>query len=420
MRPDNESGKKNKSGIVVPGTIDAGAVLELFRALMGWQNKWVDSAILCAIILFLAGYCIFCFRKYIVRKNEIRNKHKWQVKRLGKKRDNSNTLEEIKQIEKQKEEEDEVYEQDQAALKKWICRVSLISGTGIVIAAAALIFLWMPEQQETKGAGSNAPVYDSNSTPPPEPGTITREEESDKMEAGTPTPEQQAEMGSKTFLLEELRRSRILTDEQESRVFYVTETDKEACKNMVEQHMADLRGIGRKSTLHLASQIEKNVIAQASEDEKIFRRKREEAMEYGQKGDYTGWRYSIPSSGTLEQDIMAKREQFWTVGEGEIVKFDGQLCFMMASSNQLLAMEYALQGGIPETVIFYYTESIIWLEEALTYRDLSRETAASYKNNLKGRYKDISDYIDNNLNAFTDKGEALELKEKAWAIYRAM
>lgn len=143
-------------------------------------------------------------------------------------------------------------------------------------------------------------------------------------------------------------------------------------------------------------------------------------MEYRQKGDYTGWRYSIPSSGTLEQDIMAKREQFWNVGEGEIVKFDGQLCFMMASSNQRLAMEYALQGGIPETVIYYYAESVIWLEEALTYRDLPRETAAAYKSNLKGRYKDISDYIENNIDGFMDKGEAQELREKAWAIYRVM
>lgn len=421
MRPDQKSRQKNKSGIAVPvSTLSAGTILDIFCAAMDWQNKWLKSAVLGSIIVLLICYWGLYSAAYMIKENEIRKNHERKIARLDSCRDSSDDLESFKRIVKQKENENESYEINRTTLKKRVRRVSLVSGTEIVMAAVILVFLWVPALQETEGAKNNDPVYNGESTPALEQGTVTREDVSGKSDEGAPTPEQLAEMKGKTFLLEEPGRSLFLTDEQESRVFYVTGTDREICKKEVDRHLSNLRGIGRESTLNLASQIEKNVIAQASGNEDYFRRDIKKAMEYRQKEDYTGWLYSIPSSGTLERDIMAMREQFWTVGEGEIVKFDSSLCFMMANSNQLLAMEYDLQGGIPETVIYYYTESIIWVEEALTYRDLPKETAVSYEDYIKGRYKDNSDFIENNLNGFMDQEDALELKEKAWAVYRAM
>lgn len=105
----------------------------------------------------------------------------------------------------------------------------------------------------------------------------------------------------------------------------------------------------------------------------------------------------------------------------EGMEVDGVLCIRMANNHQLLADEYRLQGGKPQTVMYHYAEAIKWTEEGLAYEDLPKEYRSEYVTYLKVRYKDIADYIANNLERFGDEKEKYrQIMKKANVIYGTM
>lgn len=234
------------------------------------------------------------------------------------------------------------------------------------------------------------------------------------------TPEEKQEMEDKTFILSDPDRLKVLSNEDEERAFYVT-MDQEKPDVEVNEHISSIYNQKKRSTF-LEKSIEERFNAKVQKDEDVFLNAIDEAKIYRTQENYVAWKNVIPNSNVLES-IMEDRELLLTPLDEDIedMEFDGVLCIRLANNNQLLADEYRRQGGKSETVVYYYVEAIKWTEEGLAYEDIPQEYKTEYYSYLKARYKDIADYIENNLERFgVEKEKYRQLMEKANAIYRAM
>lgn len=231
------------------------------------------------------------------------------------------------------------------------------------------------------------------------------------------TPEQKEEMENKTFILNDPDRLEVLSDADVERVFYVS-TDEDKHKIEVKEHLESVYNQKRRKTIKENSS-EERLAAKAQSEEDVFLNKREEAESFRTQENYEGWKNVIPNSNTLES-IMGDWE-FLLTPLDEDVKGNGVWCIRLANENQLFADEYRLQGGKPQTVVFYQVETIKWTEDGLAYEDLPKGYRSKYTRYLKARYKDIADYIENNLERFgAEKDTYRQIMEKANAIYKAM
>lgn len=234
------------------------------------------------------------------------------------------------------------------------------------------------------------------------------------------TPEEKQEMANKTFILSDPERTRVLSKEDEERVFYVT-MDQEKLEEEVTDHKNSIFNQKKKSTF-LENSAEERLAANAQSTEDIFLYAINEAEKCRTQENYEVWKSVIPNSNTLER-IIDDREFLLTPPEEDMedMEFDGVVCIRLANNNQLLADEYKRQGGKPETVIYYYVESIKRTEDGLAYEDIPQDYKTKYYGYLKARYKDIADYIENNLEKFgAEKEKYQQLMEKANAIYKMM
>lgn len=199
-------------------------------------------------------------------------------------------------------------------------------------------------------------------------------------------------------------------------VFYITDAKADNVKEEVEKHLQSIYNEKRSDTLQNATPIEKNLINDITDIDNEFDHDIEKAKEYKRKKHYMSWEDTVPHSNILEYDVIEPRKKFWNEG-----KYNYELAFLLANDNQLLAKEYMAQNGNPETVIAYYAKAIRWTERALSFRNLSEEDKKTFLSYLKARYKDISDYIENNMDRFEGEEERFqEIKEKAYAIYRSI
>lgn len=215
------------------------------------------------------------------------------------------------------------------------------------------------------------------------------------------TSEQKEEMENKSFILSDPEKLEVLSDEDEERVFYAS-PDEDKLKQKVDAHLNGILHQKKRSAI-LENSSEERIKTEAQNEENIFLNDREKAKNYRTQENYEGWKSVIPNSNTLE-NIMNDRE-FLLKPLDEGMEVDGVLCIRMANNHQLLADEYRLQGGKPQTVMYHYAEAIKWTEEGLAYEDLPKEYRSEYVTYLKVRYKDIADYIANNLERFGDEKE---------------
>lgn len=227
-------------------------------------------------------------------------------------------------------------------------------------------------------------------------------------------------MENKTFILSEPDRLEVLSDVDEERVFYVS-MDQEKLEEEVGAHINSIYSQKKRSSF-LEGSIQDRFKVKVQKEEDIFLNARDEAKIYRTQENYEGWKNVIPNSNTLE-DIMDDRELLLTpLGEDvEDMEFDGVLYIRLANNNQLFVDEYKNQGGKPETVIYYFVETIKRTEEGLAYEDIPQEYKTEYYSYLKARYKDIADYIEKNLERFgAEKERYQEIMAKANVIYKTM
>lgn len=231
------------------------------------------------------------------------------------------------------------------------------------------------------------------------------------------TPEQKAEMENQTFILSNPKKLEVLLKEDEERVFYVS-PDEDEPKQKVDAHLNGILCQAKRSTI-LKDSLEESVAEEAQSEEDAFLGDIKKARNYRTQENYEGWKSVIPDSDTLT-GIMDDREKLLeSLYEG--MEVDGVLCIRMANSHQLMADEYRLQGGKPQTVVYHYVEAIKWTEEGLAYEDLPKGYRSDYVTYLKARYKDIADYIANNLERFGNEKEKYEqIMKKANVIYETM
>ena len=226
------------------------------------------------------------------------------------------------------------------------------------------------------------------------------------------------EMEDKTFILYEPERLMVLSNEDEKDIFYITDVNSEMkYEEQVKEHVEKIYEEKKVNTF-IKGSLASEIASKAQTKEDVFLDDRNKALDYKQKDDINGWRYTVPNSNALE-NIMQERELLWKP-EQEDMEFDGSLCFRLANNNQLMADEYMHQNGKPETVIYYYAKSITWTEHGLAYRDIADKDRELYYNYLKSRYKDIYDYIKKNQRCFGEEDRFQEIGEKAYAIYLAM
>ena len=295
--------------------------------------------------------------------------------------------------------------------------ISIILGIGIILNCSMTIL----QYNAMKGVNETGQAVMSNNTSSNEnkntiENTIVNEVDSNN---GI-TPEEKEEMENKTFILSDPERLKILSNEDEERAFYVT-MGQEKTDDEVNEHISSIYNQKKRSTF-LENSIEERFNAKVQKDEDVFLNAIDEAKIYRTQENYEAWKNVIPNSNALES-IMEDRELLLTPLDEDIedMEFDGVLCIRLANNNQLLADEYRRQGGKPETVVCYYVEAIKWTEEGLAYEDIPQEYKTEYYSYLKARYKDIADYIENNLERFgVEKEKYRQLMEKANAIYRAM
>lgn len=232
------------------------------------------------------------------------------------------------------------------------------------------------------------------------------------------TPEQIEEMEKKTFILIDPNKLIIISNEDEKDIFYISDTDKDTVVAEVEAHNAEIFAQNKRSTVVSGSDV-KYIAENAQGLEDDFLAKINSARAFKNQGKYEDWLNELPSSDDLDQ-IIEGRERLWRPQE-ENMEFDGNWCIRLANNMQLYAEEYMLQGGRPETVVYFEVQAIKWTERGLAYEDLPVDNYDKYYKYIKARYKDISDYIQNNLDGFGDEKEKYQqIKENAYAIYNAM
>ena len=133
---------------------------------------------------------------------------------------------------------------------------------------------------------------------------------------------------------------------------------------------------------------EKN-IASASTDESIFKANVEGAKAYKEKRKMEEWQNAVPNVSDYKKNVLDVRIALIENG-----KADGEICYLAANDSQYIGDEYKNQNREYEAVIYYWAQSIIYIEKALSFGNLSKENREKYYGYLKARYKDIADYIE--------------------------
>ncbi len=68
-----------------------------------------------------------------------------------------------------------------------------------------------------------------------------------------------------------------------------------------------------------------------------------------------------------------------------------RLAQLLAANQQTYALEYEKISGNPETIEYYYGQSVFWLFECLKFSDVDEYTEKSIIASIKMRYRDISE-----------------------------
>lgn len=405
MEKNENEDRKQNTGIVLVGGLILPA-LSLLVSVIGLENKllniilFVVMAIVCVVILW--GLPFYYFGRF-----EKKVKYEYEEKILNRNKKNDSDIENI---------ETEIRENKRRFNRE--CREEKISfmiksvSLSLVFFANIGLLLWqlyvksedvkvgLPDYAESN-PGNSAPTY----------------EDEEKSNDGI-TPEQKAEMKNKTFILNDPERLIVLSKGDENKVFYITNVNETEIEEEVTIHVKDIFSKKKNSTVATNS-VEEYIIFKVQEDEDVFLQDIENASYFKSIENYEAWVNTIPHSDKLET-IMNDREWLW-MSQNEDMMFSGTVWFRLANSNQLLSKEYMLQGGAPETVIYYYVQSIIWVERGLAYEDLPEGYQDKYYNYIKARYRDIGDYIENNLERFgVEQDRYRQIEEKAYAIYKAM
>ncbi len=399
-----------KAGIILPFF---SVFVDVVFGILGFQFGILNIVIFTLFVIVLLVIWILLTVLFCKKEKEKQTRHKYQKRELVEEWEKSNQNVNIMQAYSLLENIDERYSIKRKGEIRCYMIITVILGIGIIVGCSMIIWQYnaMRGEKETGKAAVNTNASSNENTNTVET-TIINEDGNNGI-----TEEEKKEMENKTFILNDPERLKVLLKEDEERVFYVT-MDQEKLGEEVEAHINSIYSQKKKSAF-LEGSIEKKVAASAQKEEDIFLDDRNQAIIYRTRGNYEGWKSVIPTSEELE-NIMADREILLTSSE-EDMEFDGVLCIRLANNNQLLADEYKRQGGKPETVVYYYVEAIKMTEDGLAYEDISQEYKVEYYGYLKGRYKDIADYIENNLERFgTEKEKYQLLMEKANAIYKMM
>ncbi len=390
------------------------AINDVFFGISGLQFGILNIIIFILSAIVLLVIWIWLTVSFYKKEKEKEARYKCQKEQYI---ENCNENAGIKEIYREVEKNDEKYAIKRKGEIRCYIIITIMLGIGIIFNCSMTILQYdamrgAKEKEETV-TGINASSNENTNTIA---NTIVNEAGGNK---GI-TPEEKEEMKNKTFILSDPERLRVLSKEDEERVFYVT-MDQEKLEEEVEEHINSIYDQKKKSTF-LENSTEERLAANAQGAENIFLHAIDQAKKYRTQENYEGWKSVIPNSNTLE-NIMDDREFLLTPAEEdtEDMEFDGVLCFRLANNNQLLADEYKRQGGKPETVVYYYVEAIKKTEDGLAYEDLPQGYKTTYYGYLKARYKDIADYIENNLDKFgAGKEKYQQLMEKANAIYKMM
>lgn len=387
-------------------------VFELINAFVECVNHWGALAIVIALFL------IYLHEEYRYYKDIEEDKRECEQRKeeLREKLIKSEEEDERKKISDQEATLEDKHERKQKFIKKSRRRIRIAFWIAAAISVSVFVYgLAVGKvEQGTEGIAKN----ESSAEKDKDGKRIVEKVTGENGETTDSTDQNGAEIPDIHFILDEPDRLKTLTDEMIKDVFYVSNVSPEKNGEEVSSHMDGIFGKKRKDTSGNASIVEQGVIDEASKQEAIFKNDMQRAAECKSRNDEGGWRNHIPHSNDLENDIMNEREQFWNL---EKPIFGSTLAFLMANSNQELADEYKLQGGRPETVIFYWVESIIWTERGLSYENLSQEDKDEYYPYLKARYKDIYDFIEAHEDEPWAQEETYqEIKEKAYAIYLEM
>lgn len=412
MRESKNNKSKQNTIPEISGIISTGISLfcDVIFGITGLQFGMLNIVIFGMVSIVLLA--IWIWLKVSFCKKEKINKDRYEYQKeqyLERCAENTGYITIYRKI----KENDEKYTENRKVKKRCYRVITTILIFGVIVNGCMTVFqynTWMEDKTKKDSVSMNA---NSNGNTTNVETTIVSEGDSNK----DITPEEKEEMESKTFILSEPDRLEVLSDTDEERVFYVS-LDESKLSKEVKEHIDGIRNQKKSSTV-LKNSAEEKLIAKVQEEENIFLNKVEEAKNYRTQENYEGWKSVIPNSNILE-NIMGDRKIF-LMPLDEDMEFDGVLCIRLANNNQLLADEYKLQDGKPETVVYYYVEAIKYTEEGLAYEDLPQEYKTQYFRYLKARYKDIADYIENNLERFgVGKDKYQLIMEKANAIYKMM
>lgn len=391
-------------------------VFELINAIVECVNHWGALAIVIALFL------IYLYEEYMYHEDieEDKQECEQRKKELREKLIKSEAEDERKNISDQEATLEDKHERKQKFIKKSRRRIRIAFWIAAAISVSIFVYgLAVGKgKQGTEGVARNESGARENKENKELLEKVTGENGETTDDTDQNGAESKGEIPDIHFILDEPGRLKTLTDEMIKDVFYVSNVSPEKNGEEVSGHIDGIFGEKREDTSGNASIIEQGVIDEASKQEAIFKNDMQRAAECKSRNDEGGWQDYIPHSNDLENKIMNEREQFWNLEEPI---FGSTLAFMMANSNQLLADEYKLQGGRPETVIFYWVESITWTERGLSYGNLFQEDKDEYYPYLKARYKDIYDFIEAHEDEPWAQEETYqEIKEKAYAIYLEM
>lgn len=426
------NGDKGKGLNVSSVLVFLASVFELVNAFTESISHW--GTLFLVIILSP----VYLYAEYRLCKNgrEDNEEYKRKDKELGDKRNGAKSEEELQQIDDEQEDlkAEHIQYQESVNKSRRLVRIIFCIGAliGLFVFVKGIITEKVEQRTEVMAKNESSAEKDKDGKRIVEKVTGENGETTDNTDQngaggtientiivnGEKGEESGGEIPDIHFILDEPGRLKTLTDEMIKDVFYVSYVSPEKNGEEVSGHIDGIFGEKREDTSGNASIIEQGVIDEASKQEAIFKNDMQRAAECKSRNDEGGWQDYIPHSNDLENKIMNEREQFWNLEEPI---FSSTLAFMMANSNQLLADEYKLQGGRPETVIFYWVESITWTERGLSYGNLFQEDKDEYYPYLKARYKDIYDFIEAHEDEPWAQEETYqEIKEKAYAIYLEM
>ena len=167
------------------------------------------------------------------------------------------------------------------------------------------------------------------------------------------------------------------------RFFYIRDEDFDHRKTVQEHMRCIMRQDNEDTFTYAASISEQRSSAVASMKEELFRDSIKNVKHYAAEGNSIKWRETLMHSSELE-DIIEMRLALWNSN-----RRNSDIAFLLANNYQEYALEYQHQERSADTVLYYYVESIIWSERALSYEQADKGKIFKY---IKGRYKDIADY----------------------------